>query len=120
MSKELLIDIYDGEIKSVVRMCSIEGRVEPFGRPPYPALEEALRLLELREDKYITPHPESGLLSALIGRKGGDNITLSARLEIAFRERGISTYALHCDGRIFEGHWRSAKLTTPSAWCARY
>lgn len=81
----LTISIYDGEYAgdrdALTHVCDIEGSVEPHDRPPFTVLEEALRVLEMCEERYSMP-PLSGTgFTVFIGRKTATGVTPLARLD---------------------------------------
>ncbi|SDD96524.1 hypothetical protein [Paraburkholderia lycopersici] len=80
----LTITIYDGEIvapDSLVHLCDVEGSAEAYDRPPFTALEEALRVLEMCSDRYSTPHLSGTGFTVFIGNKEGLEVTPLVRLD---------------------------------------
>lgn len=77
----LTISIYDGDVSALAHLCDIEGSVVPDDRPPFSVLEEALRVLEMCEERYSTL-PLSGTgFTVFIGRKKGLEVTPLLRLD---------------------------------------
>lgn len=85
----LRIELLDGEYishaVSLTQLCVIEGSVTPYGRPRLTVFQEALRILELCEEKYSTPHPSGPCFTALISRKTGGASTPVMRLDVFAR-----------------------------------
>lgn len=81
----LTISIYDGEyegdVGALTHLCAIEGGVVPEERPPFSVLGEALRLLEIAEEKYSTPSLSGPTFTVFIGRKDGLDVTQLLRLD---------------------------------------
>ncbi|CAJ6208696.1 Uncharacterised protein [Burkholderia pseudomallei] len=72
---------YDGDVSALAHLCDIEGAVVPDDRPPFSVLEEALRVLEMCEERYSTP-PLSGTgFTVFIGRKTATGVAPLARLD---------------------------------------
>ena len=80
----LKIAIYDGEAAvadTLVHLCDLEGSAEAYDRPSFSVLEEALRVLEICEDRYSTPRLGGRCFTVAIGRKDGDEVTPLLRLD---------------------------------------
>lgn len=72
---------YDGDVSTLTHLCDIEGSVVPDGRPPFSVLEEALRVLEMCEERYSTPPLSGTAFTVFIGRKAARGVTPLARLD---------------------------------------
>ncbi|MEX3992717.1 hypothetical protein AB4Y35_18325 [Paraburkholderia sp. EG286A] len=84
----LEISLYDGEFLGIMspfaKICSIEGGVTPYGRPPFSPLEEAWILLEMCAERYTTPPPRSDCLTVFIRRqnRGDTEVEPLIRLDV--------------------------------------
>ncbi|MGF6976574.1 hypothetical protein QFZ94_005024 [Paraburkholderia sp. JPY465] len=90
----LKIAFYDGEfsgdVGELAHLCDVEGCVTPYDRPPYHTLEEVLRMLDLCEERYSTPCPNSGAMTVFIGRKKGNEVSPVARLDVYAKDGYVS------------------------------
>lgn len=80
----LQITIFDGEAaepNTLVHLCDIEGSSEPYDRPPFSVLEEALRVLQMCEERYSTPRLSGTGFTVFIGSKKGLEVTPLVRLD---------------------------------------
>ncbi|MEX3926711.1 hypothetical protein AB4Y36_22140 [Paraburkholderia sp. BR10936] len=80
----LQITIFDGEAAepdTLVHLCDIEGYVEAYDRPHFSTLEEALRVLQMCEERYSTPRLRGRCFTVAIGRKEGPEVTPLVRLD---------------------------------------
>ncbi|WP_143810938.1 hypothetical protein [Paraburkholderia piptadeniae] len=78
---------YTGSLDSLAHLFDLEGSVVPYGRPPFSALEEALKVLELCADKYSTPRAAGKHLTVFVGRGTGTGVKPVLRLDIGIDER---------------------------------
>lgn len=73
---------YNGDLAALTRICEIEASVVPEGRAPYAPLEEALRVLEIFEERYSTPRPAGTRFTVFVGRSRGIDVEPLARLDV--------------------------------------
>src|SRR5260370_16723248 len=85
---------YTGDASALTYMCDIEGSVTPGGRPPFTALEETQRVLQMCTERYATPALEGSALTVFIGRKKRGRITPLARLDILLQD-GYAQTSIH-------------------------
>lgn len=81
----LTISIYDGEfygdMQELTHLCDVEGSAEPYDRPPFSVLEEALRVLEMCEERYSTPPLTGTGFTVFVCSKHGVEVTPLLRLD---------------------------------------
>ena len=85
----LHIEIFDGECiadpRALPTLVDLTGSVTPYGRPPYSAMEEALRVLEMCAERYSTARPSGRCFTVLISRSAGQEVTPLLRLDVLAR-----------------------------------
>jgi len=90
LRNELLDGEYTSHVVSLTQLCVIEGSLTLYGRARFSVLQEALRALELCEERYSTSRPSGPCFMVFISRKAGGASTPLVRFDV-FARNGLAS-----------------------------